>query len=63
MPVLVAASMLTFIIALLLPGDLAYVILGDRATPIRPKVKPLELGPVNHSHYEAGICAACGPVD
>jgi len=55
--------MLTFIIALLLPGDLAYVILGDRATPIRPKVKPLELGPVNHSHYEAGICAACGPVD
>jgi peptide/nickel transport system permease protein len=32
-PVLVAVSMLTFLIASLLPGDLAYVILGDQATP------------------------------
>src|ERR1700719_802458 len=33
MPVLVAVSLLTFLIASLLPGDLAYVILGDQATP------------------------------
>src|SRR5882724_6539125 len=32
-PVLVAVSLLTFSIASLLPGDLAYVILGDQATP------------------------------
>src|SRR6202041_2547168 len=32
-PVLVALSLLTFLIASLLPGDLAYVILGDQATP------------------------------
>src|SRR3954469_4919200 len=32
-PVLAAVSLLTFFIASLLPGDLAYVILGDQATP------------------------------
>src|SRR3954471_16752165 len=32
-PVLFAVSLLTFLIASLLPGDLAYVILGDQATP------------------------------
>jgi peptide/nickel transport system permease protein len=32
-PVLVTVSLLTFLIASLLPGDLAYVILGDQATP------------------------------
>jgi peptide/nickel transport system permease protein len=32
-PVLIAVSLLTFAIASLLPGDLAYVILGDQATP------------------------------
>jgi peptide/nickel transport system permease protein len=32
-PVLVAVSLLTFLIASLLPGDLAYTILGDQATP------------------------------
>jgi peptide/nickel transport system permease protein len=32
-PVLVAVSLLTFLVASLLPGDLAYVILGDQATP------------------------------
>jgi peptide/nickel transport system permease protein len=32
-PVLVAVSLLTFLIASLLPGDLAYVILCDQATP------------------------------
>src|SRR6202521_3464954 len=33
LPVLVAVSLLTFLIASLLPGDLAYVILGDQSTP------------------------------
>lgn len=33
LPVLVAVSLLTFLIASLLPGDLAFVILGDQATP------------------------------
>ena len=32
-PVLIAVSLLTFLIASLLPGDLAYVVLGDQATP------------------------------
>src|SRR4030081_2430770 len=32
-PVLIAVSLLTFLFASLLPGDLAYVILGDQATP------------------------------
>src|ERR671926_827703 len=33
LPVLLAVSLLTFLIAALLPGDLAYTILGDQATP------------------------------
>src|SRR5215510_16011091 len=33
LPVLLAVSLLTFLIAPLLPGDLAYTILGDQATP------------------------------
>ena len=33
LPVLLAVSLLTFLIASLLPGDLAYAILGDQATP------------------------------
>ena len=32
-PVLLAVTLLTFLIAALLPGDLAYVMLGDQATP------------------------------
>src|SRR3981189_1237026 len=32
-PVLLAVSVLSFLIASLLPGDLAYVVLGDQATP------------------------------
>ncbi len=32
-PVLLAVTILTFLIASLLPGDLAYVMLGDQATP------------------------------
>ena len=33
LPVLLSVSLLTFLIASLLPGDLAYVVLGDQATP------------------------------
>src|SRR4029077_10380756 len=33
LPVLLAVSLLTFLIASLLPGDLAYTVLGDQATP------------------------------
>src|SRR5204862_7395437 len=33
LPVLLAVSLFTFLIASLLPGDLAYTILGDQATP------------------------------
>jgi len=33
MPVLLAVTLLTFLIASLLPGDLAYAMLGDQATP------------------------------
>lgn len=33
LPVLLAVTLLTFLIASLLPGDLAYVVLGDQATP------------------------------
>jgi peptide/nickel transport system permease protein len=32
-PVLLAVTLLTFLIAAMLPGDLAYAILGDQATP------------------------------
>src|ERR1700682_4484826 len=32
-PVLLAGTLLTFLIAALLPGDLAYAMLGDQATP------------------------------
>ena len=32
-PVLLAVTLLTFLISSLLPGDLAYTILGDQATP------------------------------
>src|SRR5471030_1979545 len=35
LPVLLAVSLLTFLISSLLPGDLAYTILGDQATPER----------------------------
>src|SRR6476620_12063189 len=33
LPVLLAVTLLTFLIASLLPGDLAYAMLGDQATP------------------------------
>jgi peptide/nickel transport system permease protein len=43
-PVLVAVSLLTFLIASLLPGDLAYVILGDQATPENVEALRREMG-------------------
>jgi peptide/nickel transport system permease protein len=43
-PVLVAVSLLTFLIASLLPGDLAYVILGDQATPEKVAALRADMG-------------------
>ena len=43
-PVLVAVSMLTFVIASLLPGDLASVILGDQATPEKVEALRHDMG-------------------
>ena len=44
MPVLLAVSLLTFLIASLLPGDLAYVILGDQATPEKVEALRHDMG-------------------
>src|SRR5438128_7099769 len=43
-PVLVAVSLLTFLIASLLPGDLAYVILGAQATPEKVEALRRDMG-------------------
>jgi peptide/nickel transport system permease protein len=43
-PVLLAVTLLTFLIASLLPGDLAYVILGDQATPEKVTALRHEMG-------------------
>src|SRR5246500_4997975 len=43
-PVLVAVSLLTFLIASLLPGDLAYVILADQATPEKVEALRHDMG-------------------
>jgi len=43
-PVLLAVSLLTFLIASLLPGDLAYVILGDQAEPDKVAALRHDLG-------------------
>ena len=43
-PVLLAVSLLTFLIASLLPGDLAYVTLGDQATPENVEALRRDLG-------------------
>jgi peptide/nickel transport system permease protein len=43
-PVLLAVSMLTFLIASLLPGDLAYTILGDQATPEKVEALRHDMG-------------------
>jgi peptide/nickel transport system permease protein len=44
LPVLFAVSLLTFLIASLLPGDLAYVILGDQATPEKVEALRRDMG-------------------
>jgi peptide/nickel transport system permease protein len=43
-PVLVSVSLLTFLIASLLPGDLAYVVLGDQATPEKVEALRRDMG-------------------
>jgi len=43
-PVLIAVSLLTFLMASLLPGDLAYVILGDQAEPDKVAALQHDLG-------------------
>jgi peptide/nickel transport system permease protein len=43
-PVLLAVSLLTFLIASLLPGDLAYVVLGDQATPEKVEAVRHDMG-------------------
>jgi peptide/nickel transport system permease protein len=44
LPVLLAVSLLTFLIASLLPGDLAYTILGDQATPEKVAALRAQMG-------------------
>src|SRR6478609_11018876 len=44
LPVLVAVTLLTFLIASLLPGDLAYTILGDQATPEKVAALRAQMG-------------------
>ncbi len=43
-PVLLAVTLLTFLIASLLPGDLAYTILGDQATPEKVAALRAQMG-------------------
>ena len=60
-PVLVAVSLLTFLIASLLPGDLAYVILGDQATPEKVAALRHDMGldqPI-WWRYSAGWAMCC----
>src|SRR5712671_3674847 len=44
LPVLLAVTLLTFLIASLLPGDLAYAILGDQATPEKVAALRAQMG-------------------
>src|ERR1700738_1080363 len=44
LPVLLAVTLLTFLIASLLPGDLAYTILGDQPTPERVAALRAQMG-------------------
>ncbi len=60
LPVLLAVSLLTFLIASLLPGDLAYVMLGDQATPEKLAALSHEMGldlPIwqRYLHWLAGV--------
>ena len=44
LPVLLAVTLLTFLIASLLPGDLAYTMLGDQATPEKVAALRAQMG-------------------
>jgi peptide/nickel transport system permease protein len=44
LPVLLAVTLLTFLIAALLPGDLAYTMLGDQATPDKVAALRAQMG-------------------
>src|SRR4030095_10943576 len=44
LPVLLAVTLLTFLIASLLPGDLASTILGDQATPEKVEALRAQMG-------------------
>src|SRR4029453_11334419 len=44
LPVLLAVTLLTFLVASLLPGDLATTILGDQATPEKVAALRAEMG-------------------
>src|SRR5215471_2684448 len=44
LPVLLAVTLLTFLFASLLPGDLAYTILGDQATPEKVEALRKQMG-------------------
>ena len=44
LPVLLAVTLLTFLIASLLPGDLAVTILGDQATPEKVAALRAQMG-------------------
>src|ERR1700746_3573446 len=44
LPVLLAVTLLTFLIASLLPGDLASTILGDQATPEKVEALRHDMG-------------------
>ena len=44
LPVLFAVTLLTFLIASLLPGDLATTILGDQATPEKIEALRAQMG-------------------
>src|SRR5215470_5266890 len=43
-PVLLAVTLLTFLISSLLPGDLAYAMLGDQATPEKVAALRAQMG-------------------
>ena len=61
-PVLIAVSLLTFSIASLLPGDLAYTILGDQATPENVAALRADMGldqPIWMALSRAGSATSC----
>ena len=60
LPVLFAVTLLTFLIASLLPGDLAYAMLGDQATPEKVAALRAEMDSTCRSGSATGTgCGAC----